>query len=377
MLNDRTSGFVWGLVKLGVRETVAPLQNQAFGTSGFLGCKPTNVNIEIINRCCLRCQMCDIWKNHPEGELSIREWKQVVDSLKAWLGSFRLTITGGEPFMKVGIWDFLEYCVDIDLPVVVITNGFGFTAKQLEQLAALRLTQVVISLDSLNPETHDKIRGMPGAHKKTWKAMNYLAANQRPFLLGSSTVIMDDNILELGSIAYRFGEIGIDRIFFQPVQGGFTTSDGLNWPYDTSLWPSSADRIEEGFSSLLEAKKQGVPIANSVRELLFFRDYFLQGPQWVRPWPCTVGYTTFHCDAFGQVRMCIPYAGNIGNIRTHQPAYIWNNAIASRERSVISSCERACMLNCNRKYTVGEKIAYGKNLLSKPIEPSRHNNTKS
>lgn len=267
--------------------------------------------------------------------------------------------------MKAGIWDFLEYCISLDLPVVVITNGFCFNEKQLKRLSALRLTQLVISLDSLTPEIHDKIRGLAGAYKKTWQALSYLAAQERSFLLGTSSVIMDDNILELGQMAITFKEMGIDRIFFQPIQGGFTTNDGLQWPYDTQLWPSTRERIEAGIKSLLDARAHGAPIANSIDEIMHFRDYFIQGEQWIRPWSCSVGYTTFHCDAFGQVRMCIPYAGNIGNILKEQPAELWSNAIAEHERRIIASCQKACMLNCNRKYTLTEKLAYGKNLLSK------------
>lgn len=347
---------------LGVRDTVAPIRNRMFGTITPWGCKPTNVNIEITNRCCLRCQICDIWKSDGENELSVSEWKKVVSTLKDWLGSFRLTITGGEPFMKRGIWNFLEHCIGLDLPVVVITNGFCFSSKQLSRLLKLRLTQIVISLDSLSPETHDKVRGIEGAFEKTRDAICFLSTHKRPFMLASNTVIMSDNILELGNLAHELRDIGVDRIFFQPVQGGFTNREGLNWPYDYPVWPSS-EHVEEGIISLLEAKQLGAPVVNSVEEIIHFKEYFLAGSNWNRPWSCPVGYTTFHCDAYGHVRMCVPYAGNIGNVRTHHPAEIWQSELANHERELILACKKACMLSCTRKYSVNEKMNYAKNLI--------------
>lgn len=359
---------ILSLIRLGFQDTIAPLQNKIFGISSPLGCKPTNVNIEITNRCCLRCQMCDSWKRHSKDELDMQEWMDVIDSLKNWLGSFRLTITGGEPFMKPGIWDFLEYCVRLNLPVVVITNGFCFTSRQLQRLLTLHLTQIVISLDSLNPQIHDRVRGVSGAFEQAWRTMRYLATHKGPFLLSSSTVIMDHNILELGCIASQLKKVGVDRILFQPIQGGFVTEHDANWPYDFPVWPSSQDRIKRGIRSLLEAKACGAPVVHTAEEIVHFKSYLLQGSKWIRPWPCSAGYTTFHCDAFGQVRMCVPYARNIGDLRIHSPVDIWNSDVANRERELILACKKPCMLNCNRKYTLAEKLNYADKVISRSMQ---------
>jgi len=286
----------------------------------------------------------------------------VVKALTDWLGSFRLTITGGEPFMKAGILDFLEFCTKLGLPTVVITNGFCFNSKNLHRLVSMRLAQVVVSIDSLDPDVHNKIRGLPNAYQRTWETICFLAAHHPPFVLGSSTVIMNDNILELGRIATTLADIGVRRIFFQPIQGGFT-SPQQTWPYDGPMWPTSRDHVEKGFDLLLKAKSDGLPIVNSEKEILDFKQYFLQGSQWLRPWACPVGYTTFHCDAFGHVRMCVPYPGNIGSLRNQHPSEIWNSALADCERKAIRGCQKACLLNCTRQYTMTEKINYSLDLL--------------
>jgi MoaA/NifB/PqqE/SkfB family radical SAM enzyme len=309
--------------------------------------------------------MCDIWKNKHGNELDTQEWIAVLDRLVHWLGSFRLTITGGEPFMKTGIWDFLDHATGLGIPVVVVTNGVCFNRRTLGRLSGLRLAQVVLSIDGLDSEQHDDIRGVPGSFKRTWGTLEALAGSRRSFLLASNTVIMDSNVAQLGQIGVKLHEAGVDRIFFQPIQGGFTQRDGTHWPYDSALWPSDPVRVAEGLDALIEAKRRGVPVANSVIEIEQFREYLLQGPDWIRPFRCNVKYTTFHCDAYGEVRMCIPYAGNIGNVRNTEPAEIWTSARARQEREVVSACTKPCLLNCNRSYTFAEKVRYGRDLLER------------
>lgn len=355
------------LARLGGRTILGHAQYQAFGAGSRLGARPSQVNIEIINRCCLRCAMCDIWRNKIDDELSIERWTDVLDRLTHWLGSFRLTVTGGEPFMKVGIWDFLDHAISLGLPIVVITNGTCFNRHTMKRLLDTRLTQLVLSVDSTEPGEHDLIRGVDGAYQRTWSTLKVIAAAKRPFLLATSTVIVDSNIAQLGDIARSFHAAGVERIFFQPVQGGFTEADGSYFPYDTRLWPSSVRAIQAGLDSLLEAKQHGIPVANSQPEIEYFREYFLHGRSWRRPFPCAVKYTTFHCDAYGNVRMCIPYPGNIGNVTETDPAEIWASAEAAAERRVISACTKPCLLNCNRGYGPREALGYGMSILRRRL----------
>ncbi|RLJ01118.1 MAG: hypothetical protein DRP08_05945 [Candidatus Aenigmatarchaeota archaeon] len=351
---------VQNLAQLSLLEATASIRNKVFGTTGILGCKPINVTIEVTNRCSLRCQMCGIWKAVSQDEVGIEEWIRIIDVLKKWLGTFKLTITGGEPFIKPGIWQLLRHCISINLPVVVITNGYSLSTRHLHQLSTLHLTQLVISLDSLIAETHDRLRGVQGAFKKTWETLSFLIEHSRPFLLSTNTTITENNILELGAIATRLEEMDVDRIFFQPIQGGFAVRGNTGWPYNSTLWPSSPQRVERGINSLMDAMSRGVSVAHSADEIMHFRDYLIQGPRWHRPWGCPAGHTAFYCNAFGQIRLCAPCTRNIGSAREHHPAKIWNSKEAKNERARIAACQEACLLNCYRQYTMKEKLQYAR-----------------
>jgi len=361
MVNTEQKRTRAGLVHCALRQVVAPWQHRLFGTSGLFGCKPTNVEIGITNACCMRCKMCGTWKTPPQDELDIHKWKCILQHLKEWLGVFRLTVSGGEPFLKAGIWELLDNAGHLGLPVIVVTNGFCFDNCQLEHLVSLSLTQIVVSVDSLNPEVHDAIRGRSGAFQRTWATLSYLAKQRRSFLLATNTVIMRDNILELGRIARGLTELGVDRILFQPIQGGFGR-DGTDWPYDSGLWPRR-EQVADGFGALLEARRSGTPVPHTEQELMYFQAYLNQGANWVRPWDCQVGYTSIYCDAQGKVRLCPFSRRNIGSLNERGAQDIWKSRAAIAERDRAQSCRIACMLNCTRQYSLAEQVKYGIALL--------------
>lgn len=93
--------------------------------------------------------MGDLWKVPRNGELNVTQWSGIIRKLKDWLGTFRLTISGGETFFKPGIWDFLRQCEDFGLPMVVLTTVYSLSEKALLHLLETNIIQLGFSVDSL------------------------------------------------------------------------------------------------------------------------------------------------------------------------------------------------------------------------------------
>ena len=62
----------------------------------------------------------------------------------------------------------------------MFTNGQYLTDENIEKLADAGLYTIFVSLDSPDPEEHDRMRGMPGLFEKVVKVREY---NESDFTL--------------------------------------------------------------------------------------------------------------------------------------------------------------------------------------------------
>lgn len=112
--------------------------------------------------CNLRCSHCLVSAgNKLEEELSTDEIKGVIDEAVE-LGVKRFYITGGEPFIKGGIFELIRYItVEKERELIVLTNATLFNDEHIRSLEKLKSPRLIIqvSLEGPNAEIHDKIRG--------------------------------------------------------------------------------------------------------------------------------------------------------------------------------------------------------------------------
>lgn len=112
--------------------------------------------------CNLRCKHCLVDAGKVlKNELTVDEFKKVVDeSIK--LGVKRFYITGGEPFIKEGIFDLIKYITKTKKrELIVLTNATLFDDRKIAELKKLAGPKLLlqVSLEGQNAEIHDKLRG--------------------------------------------------------------------------------------------------------------------------------------------------------------------------------------------------------------------------
>ncbi|HHP7240466.1 MAG TPA: GTP 3',8-cyclase MoaA [Cyclobacteriaceae bacterium] len=119
------------------------------------------LRLAVTDRCNLRCFYCMpeeginyVQKNQL---LSFEEMYRIIYILGG-LGISKLRITGGEPFVRRGIMDFLENVSKVDaLKAIHITTNGSFTEDKVDQLQALGIKSVNLSLDSLDKDRFQQI----------------------------------------------------------------------------------------------------------------------------------------------------------------------------------------------------------------------------
>lgn len=122
---------------------------------------PRTVDLEITNRCNLRCRYCYFFDNPTVNyqDLPTDEWLRFFDELGS-LAVMDVTIAGGEPFIRKDLPILIKGIADNSMRFSLLSNGGLIDDNIAAYLANTgRCNQVQISVDGSNPEIHDTCRG--------------------------------------------------------------------------------------------------------------------------------------------------------------------------------------------------------------------------
>jgi radical SAM protein with 4Fe4S-binding SPASM domain len=145
--------------------------------TGFRCDSPTEVVVELTNRCNLRCTMC--WFHGQSGigdkysgqELTTAEICGIVDQLSKCKP--RLYLGGAEPFIRKDFLMILKRIKSQNLAVSFTTNGTLIDSTAIETIVTLGVDAVNFSIDG--PQAlHDRVRG-EGVFKKVTCAIKALS----------------------------------------------------------------------------------------------------------------------------------------------------------------------------------------------------------
>ncbi len=127
------------------------------------------LRLAVTDRCNLRCSYCMPEEGllHLQKEL-ILSWEEMERICRIFvnLGVNKIRITGGEPFVRKGLTDFLAGLKQIlPTPQIAITTNGTLLDPHLRYLKELGIHDLNISLDSLNPDTFRLITRRDGFGK--------------------------------------------------------------------------------------------------------------------------------------------------------------------------------------------------------------------
>lgn len=309
-------------------------------------CKPTSIHLSITNKCSLKCRQCDIWKNQQTREMSTDEIKRIISELKNWLGPFTLNIAGGEPFTRKDIFKIIEYSTKNRIEVSITTNGHLINKKIADNILKSGLKNLNVSLDGINPETHDYIRNKKGCFKQVIKALEYLNKPDRKICLVIATVFMGHNLKEIIPLVDFVEKNNLNGIIFQPLYNNFGRNYDINWYKKSDFWPEDTNEVKKVIDKLIQKKKGGSKIINPVKQLKMFKEYFKNPDKCIKS-KCKVGIKNYAINEKGQALLCF-WLDPIGNTLKQEPKRIWLSEEAKKRREQIDNCKKNCkLLNCH------------------------------
>jgi len=193
------------------------------------------VRLSVTDRCNLRCTYCmpeSGIRFIPRDEILTYEEMERLLTILASMGISKVRITGGEPFVRKNLIDFLRRVRAIEgiRSINITTNGV-LTAPYVPELKALGINAINLSLDSLDRERFHKItrRDQFGEVMECFhKILEY------DISLKINMVVMDqlnaEDILPMSRLAEEY-PVGIRYIEEMPFNGTDGGKQRLRWNY--------------------------------------------------------------------------------------------------------------------------------------------------
>ena len=189
------------------------------------GIRPLSVKIKLTWSCNLACIMCSEWR--IKGEAPPRpnyfdDWSKlqaVLDDLID-LKAKKVHFSGGEPLMSPFLDQAVSYLTRRGLHVSLVSNGTLWTRSRSRNLIQAGLSNITLSVDSLQSETFAHLRGQDSWHKLMQGIENIrtaIDAQERPIKLRTNTVLTRDNFREILHYPRAAKALSIDRIRLLPV----------------------------------------------------------------------------------------------------------------------------------------------------------------
>lgn len=315
---------------------------------------PAFCSIEVLYSCILRCKMCHMWENpRSVDELSIDQWKRFIFDLKRFTQlKTSINITGGEPFLKENVLEIVRCAAQEGFSDISMTsNGFLTDTRLIKEIASSGLTMLSFSLDSINPETHDYLRGVNGSCDKVLAAIGSLLKEKGSIRkIGIQTIIMGPTLGGIPELIKWASGRNVS-IYFMAIAEPLCVSLGPDWPMQgdfSFLWPHDLKKRNEVIDCIICAKEHGVDIGNSLAQLKAFKMYFNDPKEFVKKErKCHMDDGMLKVGPMGDVALC-GQKGPIGNITSGNIQDIWFSAKAQKIREDIKTCKTNCpqMVNC-------------------------------
>jgi MoaA/NifB/PqqE/SkfB family radical SAM enzyme len=299
---------------------------------------PYMAEFDITYRCNCRCQMCQRWIDPKPNELTVAEYKKLAKTFQR-MGVHQVSIAGGEPLVRDDVFEIIKGFADRNMSVNLCSNGL-LLSSLCDQVCQSGATCITVSVDGVEPDTHDAIRGYQGGFVKVLEGLAKIMerpANQRPVVRVRMT-INADNQNEIERFYSKFKPM-VDDVLLQPVH---LCQDAF---YDSTK-PESLDLDPIILSQQIEKtpwKRDGY-LPGLIDALSHSGAYPKQN--------CYAGVLMARIDPWGNVYPCLEQHDRIGSIRDTDFETLWHSDYFNRQRHYLAN-GRKCVCWYNNTAVIG------------------------
>jgi MoaA/NifB/PqqE/SkfB family radical SAM enzyme len=250
----------------------------------------------LTRKCNYRCRGCTVWQQQDPRELSTEQVKKGLDILRE-LGVVDLVLSGGNPLLRDDIGEIIRHASES-----FITTVYDNGSMAVEKIEALRRADfVAISIDSLNPEKNDYIRGVKGAWSTAMHAVEELHKNG--ISVGVAPTISQLNLYEILGLTRYFTSRNIP-VWYSLYSYDSTDESGHLFRIgkkDDEFAIVDKDAMAKTCDSLIAMRKKDNNIIMTTKLLKALKNLYLTGE---RQWECRALQNFFIIDNVGRVGGC-------------------------------------------------------------------------
>ncbi len=323
---------------------------------------PWHVQIGADNRCNLRCPFCLAETYRKQGRVHLQDMKirqnplEIFQSLVPYMPFWKLlSLTGpGESLLNPKIDQVIRLVrLNSSCDIVITSNGVLINRRLAEIFLDCGVTEVSISMDSLDPEAYSRLR-VNGKLEKVLRGIKCI--NEAKKQLGSelprlniTPTFFKQNIHELPHFVDFAAANGIHQLQASPGQVYREDWLGESLLGIPELTRKITRQAEE------KARDLGVKLINNLRMVyinrgnplkrLFRRDEPEDFP--TDPSTCMKPWSSLYVEPDGEVRPCCYQSPILGNVYEESFEKIWNGVRAQElRRSMINRTPPQLCMQC-------------------------------
>jgi MoaA/NifB/PqqE/SkfB family radical SAM enzyme len=266
---------------------------------------PLVVHLEVVAACNLSCAHCfagELPRNHDP--LTVREMEGLFAELSR-LGTFRVSLTGGEPLLRRDLLDVVDAAVAAGLHPSLTTNAMLLSEDLARALGARPLASLNVSLEGPTAAVNDAVRGA-GTFDRVLEKLALLRRHAR-FTLGFT--LLRSNVHLVKECVELAHQVGAHAVVFRPLYPAGTALHHLD------LMPTY-EQYSAALGELAALHDELAPFAQSA----------------TAPATCAAGQYLCSVSVQGDVNPCgfLGPGFATGNIREQPFEAIWRTGQAMR-----------------------------------------------
>lgn len=258
------------------------------------------INVNVIEGCNSKCIICYHWNNKLK-VLSISEFINNILKTTPFLSKTKTIVCNisadGEPLINPNFFEMVKYSNSRGFQTTTVSNSLLINAKNAKKMVESKLHHINLSLESSDSLINDKIRGIKGHKNKVLNAIKLISKYKKELNgiinTGILTTVCSYNLKSIPNLIYFINKNNdISSIRLQTITPIFNHISPYPLHIDENnshLWPKDKKLINSIYNTIINLKKKGYKIENSIHSLLAQKHYFLF-PEKLNP------YTRFTCN---------------------------------------------------------------------------------